>query len=1568
MKKTALIITFLLVSVLLSGCRDGKQTVDSITEATTTAPETVDETETDPVETEEDSRLGIEYNMPDDSAFTENTKIYDNWFYGRYKVTEKHRNEKNELKEITYSIINDYLIHNYKIAPFIEAKAFALLKCTFAEDNEKAILRFMNGGVLECLVVFKDNPDMLYTGYGSINPNGADSFVLVQGYEFERSESETTENLRGRINSVGCQKLKNVFGEEYGKIFDEAVKSFTDENGKFWTGAHNGDDYPYNERYLTELDIEDKTVGMYVQFVDRDAPREEEWDAEQFRSNASTYAYIKIRYNGEEWQFEREFTDWKPAEPFYEPVTENDLYEDSRLGREYNMPDDSAFTENTEIYDNWFYGYYDKTERYYDENNELNEKTYSIINDYRYYGIDSDSVVKSDYYHITGCTFAEDEEKAMLRYINGGEPECLVVFKDNPGKLYSGGWGIIINGVDCFVLSEVYDLEKTNPEEIENQLGSINSIGCKKLKNIFGTEFGEIFTEALTSFTDENGKKWSCSGSTAYPPSKNYLVSLDTEEKTVELYAELFDTEGYSNSDFNPSRLGEFTNYLHINLWYDGGKWNCSKEFTGWKPAEKDGITHTEVDITGVNEAVTLDFGIYEDCFWGKYKSFSEEKILDYEHENYFSLYGFYKDDEKAVISGMAGGTGKYFIVYNDSPTYLYEGELSDNDSCYIFARYERVSDGGSKDIRTGMRLNQIGLNKLFSVLGGSFKNAYNESVHGFIDENGITWSTGGFAPFYYNDVFVSYYSPDNGRIELIVQYLNYTEFEKSGVSDTVADEMYGYFRYIFSGNSDGWKLLSVEKTDFGDETEQKDEDPIYFDFSGMKFSTDTELFEKYFCGEWKYVHGTDGEFDGRCDYIGIFGNSSFSVTELAENDEICVMRFEREEFRNAPFMEYYTIYKDDPKHIYCSYTYDNGVKKYLKRDKKTPAAYSYELSLRASSAEFSTLAEASYMGIEKLDERYGGGLKNAIDSIFAEPYVDENGESWDYAFFSSIGRNRCRIRVISDLEVQVVRRCINAEDIKLLTNDSWDVPRTIDITYNLKRSSNNQPFRSEFAGVKADVGINLLNVSDIISGAEAEKIFREKFVSGWNIIKEQPFVGSCNIRINGDYTIEYENQPQEYDLIGISERRWDTVAILCEKNAVTSNPYIILRIEQYSDSPDFLYTHNASDSISRNGAPFPLRWNQNYYIMYERRDEMPEGSFDYNKQSMGKGIDFGVIRKYFIGGWHGPLDYGGSSVWLEYGGCSLSCRIEKAYEDDFGWCLGLEDNHVFLIFRDNPDVMYDYQCTDGKVQFEQYLHRFTGGRNAVSLPVSVGTVGQLDFLAFAEKSGESFIDAVYGFLDSTVTDSRGIKWTRKEFGDNYGLALAEKAGGKYVLDALFKSENGEETQYFRAVFLKSGDKWELSSTTENSTPDTITEEDYEAAYASIGTLFNCLKPSDKRNEKVLVSQPYLFGDNSAIAYFVYDESGKFLGIIDVYKRGNAFYAQGSIFSGTGCEPMTRAYNEKLEFSYGEAEGCTWIYSEKYGFEMIEETVFRPSSFDFDSPIFLKIKNSPKVAMKFTEE
>ncbi len=204
-----------------------------------------------------------------------------------------------------------------------------------------------------------------------------------------------------------------------------------------------------------------------------------------------------------------------------------------------------------------------------------------------------------DYGHARyPCNIVETDELYALTYINGGEPSCYTVFKNEPDVLYDCGynlyngnlegnkWAVYINAK----APKYTDRAQTYMPYMH--AGKLSNLGQHRLFYELGEDFAEFYDETLlndegyngesfdgSGYIDKNGTSWRIVSSMAYPRDTRYLVSYDnySDEPSVTVGMPYYEKNEYEAHDF----LGDgeevsWKKYFALEFRKKDGKWSVT--------------------------------------------------------------------------------------------------------------------------------------------------------------------------------------------------------------------------------------------------------------------------------------------------------------------------------------------------------------------------------------------------------------------------------------------------------------------------------------------------------------------------------------------------------------------------------------------------------------------------------------------------------------------------------------------------------------------------------------------------------------------------------------------------------------------------------------------------------------------------------------------------------------------------------------------------------------------------------------------------------------------------------
>ena len=255
--------------------------------------------------------------------------------------------------------------------------------------------------------------------------------------------------------------------------------------------------------------------------------------------------------------------------------------------KSYPVRDDQVLPifdkRSLEIFESVFYGVWDcENEKVYPDELHL---TYS--EDFFDYG-----------HACYPCNIVETDELYALTYINGGEPSCYTVFKNEPDVLYDCGYNLYngnLEGNKWAVYINARAPKYTDRAQTYMpymHAGKLSNLGQHRLFYELGEDFAEFYDETLlndegyngesfdgSGYIDKNGTSWRIVSSMAYPRDTRYLVSYDNyiDEPSVTVGMPYYEKNEYEAHDF----LGDgeevsWKKYFALEFTKTGEKWQVT--------------------------------------------------------------------------------------------------------------------------------------------------------------------------------------------------------------------------------------------------------------------------------------------------------------------------------------------------------------------------------------------------------------------------------------------------------------------------------------------------------------------------------------------------------------------------------------------------------------------------------------------------------------------------------------------------------------------------------------------------------------------------------------------------------------------------------------------------------------------------------------------------------------------------------------------------------------------------------------------------------------------------------
>ena len=202
-----------------------------------------------------------------------------------------------------------------------------------------------------------------------------------------------------------------------------------------------------------------------------------------------------------------------------------------------------------------------------------------------------------DYRHARyPCNIVETDELYALTYINGGEPSCYTVFKNEPDVLYDCGYNLYngnLEGNKCAVYINSRAPKYTGRVQTEMpalHTGKLSNLGLNRLMFDMGEDFAEFYSETLLhdsgynsdGYIDENGTSWLIVSSMGYPRDTRCLVSTTyfepfADDSVITVGIPYYEKNEYEAHDY----LGDdeevpWKKYFALEFAKTGEKWQVT--------------------------------------------------------------------------------------------------------------------------------------------------------------------------------------------------------------------------------------------------------------------------------------------------------------------------------------------------------------------------------------------------------------------------------------------------------------------------------------------------------------------------------------------------------------------------------------------------------------------------------------------------------------------------------------------------------------------------------------------------------------------------------------------------------------------------------------------------------------------------------------------------------------------------------------------------------------------------------------------------------------------------------
>ncbi len=176
-----------------------------------------------------------------------------------------------------------------------------------SETDDVYLIPFIDGGVLSCMVIEKNAPDIMYCEAYDFEIGGV--CIAESSHKRIRTENDEPKLCEGQISLLGQMKLENKLGNTFTDSFNSVQdKPHTDKNGDTWVRGGSLE-LPVEKRYL--VTYTDDKVELAVRYFNKnefdayfnyyDIPVGEREDLEQ-KAPTERYFILIFEKLGEAWE------------------------------------------------------------------------------------------------------------------------------------------------------------------------------------------------------------------------------------------------------------------------------------------------------------------------------------------------------------------------------------------------------------------------------------------------------------------------------------------------------------------------------------------------------------------------------------------------------------------------------------------------------------------------------------------------------------------------------------------------------------------------------------------------------------------------------------------------------------------------------------------------------------------------------------------------------------------------------------------------------------------------------------------------------------------------------------------------------------------------------------------------------------------------------------------------------------------------------------------------------------------------------------------------------------------
>ncbi len=365
-----------------------------------------------------------------------------------------------------------------------------------------------------------------------------------------------------------------------------------------------------------------------------------------------------------------------------------------------------------------------------------------------------------------GWTFEEHDRNGYtnIYYNNLGnyvelEPVWKSCFEDESGRYFlCGDTGNIVYFVpkadpdtlyvylDRNSAKDEYSLVMYRGENVKVEpmqlSGELTYTGEQYLFNVMGDDFKDALLKSSLPYREGESPQNQYFNGLHYTYNKSGINVLSLSENEA-LLAVGFDREKDSNGRSEGEQL------LMWKFFRKDGKWDY------YEPQ-----LYIEGDYTGVSEECDekdnwVNCSIYEKYFFGDWICDADGSVLSLNYTDdvfseYYAVNSVFKGNDGWYIYGGYDRKAVYYIpFYDENSMYFYDlqyyGWERKCDYTKAYRRDTTVTDFDT-ELKDGMNLCDMGLEKLYGKTGEGFERAYKRARNlGFIDDSGSLWrSTGG--------------------------------------------------------------------------------------------------------------------------------------------------------------------------------------------------------------------------------------------------------------------------------------------------------------------------------------------------------------------------------------------------------------------------------------------------------------------------------------------------------------------------------------------------------------------------------------------------------------------------------------------------------------------------------------------------------------------------------------------------------------------------------------------------------------------------------------------------------